>query len=571
VSNSVNILQNFKTNTDAFDVNKGFFYQYLVTVIDWLDNYLDGNDVDIYCETEDDIKAEDLKKNEVTFTQVKAYAKDFNLTSEEVQKSILNFFQLYIEYHDKGMKTEFIFFTSSGFNEDLFKKVSEGVRLNEPDKVTYVKKISSVLIDNFEKKQQKKVETLDEKIAKSEAYLLKTQIAKKHQVDKKKRMVLQLDNSTKEKVKIVADFEELKLIIRVNVSPFVDSIKWVADNKPKDDSINSLTESINAKISNIDGFKLDPNTAYAHLKEKVLIASQSINIDDRKLNKAVIDTLIEQAKDQDKFRNSLSSAKLLPLFYQLSKKHDLQLTILNEIKDDVKLLVANTDEFIKNQEKEKSCNPTPNCFTDFQKDAFDYTTSDVYKKLFRKVRDITPKEIFKAYQNKLFYPHKPNNDSAIEILEKRDVNQEIWKGWLELIVLLYLCNKEVSAIKKLILSKKEGEKCDVKIKLYFTQEKRYDDFIVELLEDDFEGIEHQSCLIFNSLNTLYPIVFPRIKINNILTDIYGSSSTIEELNPVEKKEFGMIHFAAIKNVIACANTEGEIVEEIKKIFTDAIN
>jgi len=85
-NNVIHILEKFRANTEAQATNQGFYYQYLVTLDIWLKNYNKGNNVAIYCETEDDIKVESLKNNNVEFTQVKAYSKNFNIKSDEVQK-----------------------------------------------------------------------------------------------------------------------------------------------------------------------------------------------------------------------------------------------------------------------------------------------------------------------------------------------------------------------------------------------------------------------------------------------------------------------------------------------------
>ena len=95
MSNVIHILEKFKKNTDANATNQGFYYQYLVTLNIWLKNYNEGNDVAIYCETEDDIKIEDLKNNKVEFTQVKAYAKDFKIDDIEIKNSRKFFPSLY--------------------------------------------------------------------------------------------------------------------------------------------------------------------------------------------------------------------------------------------------------------------------------------------------------------------------------------------------------------------------------------------------------------------------------------------------------------------------------------------
>jgi len=46
----------FDVNTDAVAVNRGFYYQYLVVLKKWIQNYINNEDVDTFTEVDDDIK-----------------------------------------------------------------------------------------------------------------------------------------------------------------------------------------------------------------------------------------------------------------------------------------------------------------------------------------------------------------------------------------------------------------------------------------------------------------------------------------------------------------------------------
>jgi|GEM_PF-2777604 len=89
----------FKGNTDAAATNKGFYFQYLVTLQLWIEKHQDP-DFEIYCETEDDILLLNEKTKERSFTQIKCYSNDFSLNSDEVVSSLLNFLKLYISYEN---------------------------------------------------------------------------------------------------------------------------------------------------------------------------------------------------------------------------------------------------------------------------------------------------------------------------------------------------------------------------------------------------------------------------------------------------------------------------------------
>lgn len=573
MSNAIHILQKFKTDTDAVDTNKGFYYQYLVTIVDWLDNYLNKNDVDIYCETEDDIKAEDLKNKKVTFTQVKAYAKDFDIKAEEVQKSILNFFHLYVEYRNNGFTPEFIFLTSSGFSGDFFDNVTSGACLSKTEKDKCIKTVKDILYSKYETKSNKRIAPIDKQIKEVNDFIderPKPKGSSKKAVEKRKKSIREYNVQIKH---IDKELDDLKEFIKTNLDDFISKIKWVADNKVKDESISDLLDNINSKIASVKGFELDLSTAYAHLIKKVLIASQSINIEDRKLNRVFIDSLIEEAKNVDDFKKGLQNAELLDSFWKLCKYHEIQLNLLNRVlknQDDLKtrqkeILKEVTDGF-SNQKNQ--CIPTPNCFSEYQNDAFDYAEGDFYKKTYRKVKEVTPKIIFQEFKEKLFYPHKPNEESVLEILADKDVNKEIWMGWFELIVIIYICKQDEFNIENLIVS--EVNK-DTIIKPYFTQEKKYSDFIEELLDDDCKIIENRSCLVFNSIKPLKPDVYPRSNIDSILNSIYPPSSSIDELNPIAKRKFGLINFGKIRDVISMCTSMEEVESAIKQLFSDVIN
>jgi len=350
-NNIVHILENFKVNTDAQATNQGFFYQYLVTLDVWLENYNEENDVTIYCETEDDIKVEDLQKKKVEFTQIKAYAKNFNIKSEEIQKSIINFFQLYVEYKDNS--PTFTFHTTSDFEGDFFDNIQVEPKLKQDYKDESIKAIEKVLIDNFDKKNNIQIKKLEDGKASLEKKLntLKQEKAR----DKRKE---EIDKIVKERKSLSDKLEELKEFIKKEAPNFIDRIKWRPEKKDKEDSINNFIDSIEIKISKIEGFKEDTSTAYAHLIKKVLIASQAKNIDDRRLDRKMIDDLIEEAKDIDKFKQNLQIAELLSKFRAISQYHKIQIKALdiisNQTEDILKELspIQDIQQILENKYKE---------------------------------------------------------------------------------------------------------------------------------------------------------------------------------------------------------------------------
>ena len=86
----------FKKPTDAVGANRGFIYQYLKTLNLWLHNYRNNRDINIYCEVEDDIKEFEEKLQVINYKQLKCYSSVLSLKNEDVQKSLYNFFILYL-------------------------------------------------------------------------------------------------------------------------------------------------------------------------------------------------------------------------------------------------------------------------------------------------------------------------------------------------------------------------------------------------------------------------------------------------------------------------------------------
>jgi hypothetical protein len=69
----LNKLSIFSKNTDANEVVKGYEYQKLRTLENWLSNKVNKAEEIIYCEYEDDIFQRDISASKSKFTQIKLY------------------------------------------------------------------------------------------------------------------------------------------------------------------------------------------------------------------------------------------------------------------------------------------------------------------------------------------------------------------------------------------------------------------------------------------------------------------------------------------------------------------
>lgn len=112
---SLSKLSIFSKNTDANEVVKGYEYQKLRTLENWLSNKVNKIDEVIYCEYEDDIFQRDINVGSSKFTQIKLYgSKPFSFKSEEITKSIANFFMLFVKGEYSFDTVQFVFETNTG-------------------------------------------------------------------------------------------------------------------------------------------------------------------------------------------------------------------------------------------------------------------------------------------------------------------------------------------------------------------------------------------------------------------------------------------------------------------------
>lgn len=164
----------FKKDTDAPGANRGFVYQYLKTLLLWLDNYKNKKDITIYCEVDDDIKEINLIEQTVRFTQLKCYSSALNINSEEIKKSFYNYFLLHLIYEE--YEGEYVFETNThiSYRDTVVEKWMEqqgNLGANQEIQKLCVSKTKEILREVFvdekksmEKAIQKKIDTRQDKI-----------------------------------------------------------------------------------------------------------------------------------------------------------------------------------------------------------------------------------------------------------------------------------------------------------------------------------------------------------------------------------------------------------------------
>jgi len=158
----------FKENTDAIATNRGFYYQHLKTMKLWINNYIANNDMDIYCEWEDDITEHNQHTKKYKFHQVKSYSDKLGINDEHFTSSILNFYNLYTQYD----VDEFYFVTNSDFKPHAGKELKEWYdnllidNYDIPNDI--IKNIKANLIAYVTKRLKKSLDSIKEKTLKEQ-------------------------------------------------------------------------------------------------------------------------------------------------------------------------------------------------------------------------------------------------------------------------------------------------------------------------------------------------------------------------------------------------------------------
>jgi len=268
----VNKLFLFSKNTDAFSAQRGYNYQTLKTLETWVQNFLDGNNEDIYCEFEEDIFHKDNLKKELKFRQIKLYSSDFSFSSEEIKKSIFHFFMLHTKLDYRDFTKEFIFETNSTIRKKYKNNDAELLRewsahqenLDEEKTVRYAKKIKEIVTKYVNLQQL----SIKDKVLTEEASAI----------------FEQLDNNYWQ------DFTKM--------------IKWKFIGTPPDEEYVAVRKRIEELIPLLPhpGQRSDPAHTFSVLLERVFTKVTQQNNEDRKLTKEMLQqALLSMGSDQDKW------------------------------------------------------------------------------------------------------------------------------------------------------------------------------------------------------------------------------------------------------------------------------
>lgn len=274
---SIHKLHIFAKNREAVAVQKGYSYQQLKTLEDWIENRLAGGDEDIYCDFEDDILSRDLSKGETTFSQIKLYSTDFSFSSESIKNTIAHFFSLYTKGEYSFDQVEFHFETNVSV-------VGRTVKDND-----------AALLDEWHKNQEN----------------LSADLLQRTRVRVKKIMGEYIEERVEElksNVELKSDLQIAKNIYdnlkNEYFDAFIKSIKWRFDGEDTNKAIERILFRIEELIPKIP-LPLDAgktNIYSSLLVNEVFFRSIQDDPEDRKLTKELLDAvLLNAGEGEDKW------------------------------------------------------------------------------------------------------------------------------------------------------------------------------------------------------------------------------------------------------------------------------
>ncbi len=292
---SIHKLHIFAKNRDAIATQKGYSFQQLKTIEDWVENRIAAKDEEIYCDYEDDIHAVLQAANQHTFSQVKLYSTNFSFTSEGLTKAIAHFFMLYVKGEFKFDQTQFWFET----NAAVARKYKDN---------------NAALLKEWVDNQENIGKELLAKLNPLVRSILETYIS-----DTAKEL--------EHKEEIAGDIAAAKGVFEnlndEDINAFIRCIRWKFDGVDSDTAIDQIVERIGLLIQQLP-LPIDESksqTYAALLITEVWRRSTRDDPEERKLNGDLLDKIMLAAgNDEDKWYAGIfetaKNIKAIEEFYQ---------------------------------------------------------------------------------------------------------------------------------------------------------------------------------------------------------------------------------------------------------------
>lgn len=263
---SSEILQLVSVNTDAIATNRGFYYQYLYVLKRWIKNYIEDSSKLIFTEVDDDIKE---IGDEIIYTQVKCYSKPFNLNSDEIKKSIYNFYILFLKDRQNNRISRFYFETNSKVrnNDKLLKLwIEKQDNLDNEIKLKCRGRIKIILSEEIKKRRTKAKSNIKDAI---------------------------------KKTKYIAALRELEEALDDNVlNDIIACIRWNFVEKAPNIALQQLRSEIFQMLDNKIFHEKPKTLLFDALLSEIYYCSQKSNKKDRVLNSNKIDVILNKTNDE---------------------------------------------------------------------------------------------------------------------------------------------------------------------------------------------------------------------------------------------------------------------------------
>jgi len=163
---NIHKLHIFAKNRDAVAAQKGYTFQQLKTLEDWIENRINGGQEEIYCDYEDDILSRDVSQSKTKFTQIKLYATDFSFSTDGIKKAIAHFFSLYVKGEYSFDEVEFFFETNAsvvstdvkGNDADLLREWSQNQDNISEELLTRIRTRVKIILKEYTEDRTKEIE-----------------------------------------------------------------------------------------------------------------------------------------------------------------------------------------------------------------------------------------------------------------------------------------------------------------------------------------------------------------------------------------------------------------------------
>lgn len=308
INNMEQVLKYFAVDTDAPSTNRGLLFQYLIVLKKWIENYILGIDNPIYVEVDDDIKEVGGK---LIFTQVKSYSSNFNLNSDEIKKSLYNFFILFVQ-NGIAKNIEFYFVTNTSVSKN--EKLLNAWIGDEDFKDTQLKNKVKYRLCNILKAE----------------------------VNRRKGNNLSRHVDSKDKINSAAN-KLLTIIQSDAINDFIDNIKWSFDDEDPNKSILKTKFQIKQMLSNPKFKSKTTSILESVLLSEIYYRAQYPNKEDRVLTYSTMDLLLERTEDD--LKHSIK--------YEFLELFDLRLGVLESNFSELKQDITNIQERVVELEQNK--------------------------------------------------------------------------------------------------------------------------------------------------------------------------------------------------------------------------